>query len=208
MEYVIKIPSKDKITTIRVSESTKRQLERVNIGTATATHEDIIKKLINLAKIQESETILIKNKNISGTKYARLNKTLNIELEKNRYSLVCTYNDVSLVNYISSNKSLLGDFPKEWEIDLEIVNIGILDKNTVHWKEPKLFYEKNTREFLLLHLIAVKQILEDMFLIKISEILTEGDYLNPERWRSAYQRNKLSMESYYKDIEKRIKDAT
>ena len=207
MEYIIKIPSKDKITTIRVSESTKRQLERVNIGTATATHEDIIKKLISLANTQESETIFIKNKNIIGTKYARLNKTLNIELEKNRYSVVCTYNDASLVSYISSNKSLQGDFPKDWEIDLEIVNIGIMDKNTLHWKEPKLFYEKNRREFLLLHLIAAKQILEDMFPIKISEILTEADYFNTEKWRSAYLRNKLSMESFYKDIEKRIKDA-
>ncbi len=205
MADTIKVTSKEKITSIRVSESTKKQLE--SLGTSAASHEDILKQLINLAKSMESETKIIMNKNILGTRYAKLTRTLNIELDKNKYSIVCTYNDISLMALVSTNKNLQGDFPKEWEIDMEIVNIGIYEKNVLHWKDPKSLYDKNKKEFLLLYLIAAKQILEERFAVKIYEILTEGDYFNAEKWKAAYLRNKLSLESFYKDIEKRIKDA-
>ena len=84
----------------------------------------------------------------------------------------------------------------------------IYDKNnSVHWKDPKFLYVKNENEYLLVCLIAAKQILETTFAINIYEIQTEANYLNTEKWKAAYLRNKLSMESFYKDIEKRIKDA-
>jgi hypothetical protein len=211
MENLIKVTRKEKITSIRVSESTKRELE--GFGNSGNTHEEILKKLIKLAKsaFTDSETKLIKNKNLIGTKYGKLSRTFNIETEQDKYSIVCKFNDLSLMNLMLENKNLQGSFSKEWEIDLEIVNIGVgaqkyADKRkTVTWKSPNILYEHDKHEYLLLYLVMVKQVLEEMFSIKIYEITTQDDYFNIEKWRSAFIRNKLSMESFYRDIQKRIR---
>lgn len=207
MENIIKVTKKEKITSIRVSESTKRELE--GFGNSGNSHEEILKKLIKLAKsaFTDSETKLIKKGNIIGTKYGKLNKTFNIETEKNKYSIVCKFNDLSLMNLMLENKNLKENLSKEWEIDLEIINIHIQNKEqkTVTWKSPNILYEKDKHEYLLLYFIAVKQVLEEMFSIKIYEITTQDDYFNTEKWKSAFIRNKLSMESFYGDIQKKIK---
>lgn len=204
MENIIKVTRKEKITSIRVSEITKRELE--NFGNSGNTHEEILKKLIKLAKSAiDSETKLIKNKNILGTKYGKLNRTFNIETEKNKYSIVCKFNDISLMNLMLENKNLQENFSKEWEIDLEIININTNKQKKTIWKNPNILYEKDKHEYLLLYLIAVKQVLEEMFSIKIYEINTQDDYFNAEKWKSAFIRNKLSIESFYRDIQRKIR---
>ena len=60
-------------------------------------------------------------------------------------------------------------------------------------------------ELLALYLASARNILEQIFDIKMYELVTEKDYFNIDLWRTAYKRNNLSEESYYKDIEKKIK---
>ena len=210
MENIIRVTSREKITTIRVSESTKRELE--NFGQSGDTHEGIIIKLMRFAKnaFTESDTKLIKNKNAIGTKYGRLTKTFEIETDKGKYSIVCTYNDLSPMALISANKNLQGNLTKEWELDLEIVNIGMnaepdtgKDKIT-DWKSPQILRQNDRQEFLLLYLVAVKQVLEYIFGIRIYEMTTRKDYFDTEKWRNAYIRNNISMESFYHDIQKKM----
>ncbi|MBL7147989.1 MAG: hypothetical protein ISS82_04145 [Nanoarchaeota archaeon] len=211
MENIIKVTKKEKITSIRVSESTKRELE--GFGNSGNTHEEILKKLIKLAKsaFTDSETKLLKKGNIIGTKYGKLSRTFNIETEQNKYSIVCKFNDLSLMNLMLENKNLKENFSKEWEIDLEIINISVDSQKynnkqkTVTWKSPNILYEKDKHEYLLLYLIAVKQVLEEMFSIKIYEITTQDDYFNIEKWKSAFIRNKLSMESFYGDVQRKMR---
>lgn len=211
MEKTIKVTQKEKITSIRVSESTKRELE--NFGNSGNTHEEILKKLIKLAKstFTDSETKLIKDQNVIGTKYGKLSRTFNIETEQDKYSIVCRFNDLSLMNLMLENKNLQGTFSKEWELDLEIVNIGVGaekyadNRKTITWGSPDTLYGKDKHEFLLLYLVAVKQVLEEMFSIKMYEIVTQDDYFDIEKWRSAFVRNKLSMESFYGDIQEKIR---
>ena len=114
---------------MRVSESTKRELE--SFGNSGDSHENIIKKLIKLAK--NTETKLIRNKNIIGTKYGKSNKTFNIETEKHKHFVVCKFNDLSLMNLLR-NKNLQESFTREWEIDLEIVNV----KYKKIWENPNI----------------------------------------------------------------------
>ena len=211
MENIIKVTRKEKITSIRVSESTKRELE--SFGNSGNSHEEILKKLIKLAKsaFTDSETKLIKNRNIIGTKYGKLSRTFNIETEQDKYSVVCKFNDLFLMN-LMLNKNLQDDFTKEWEIDLDIVNISIKNakkyggnKKIITWRDPNILYKNDRQEYFLLYLVAVKQVLEEVFSIKIYEIATQDDYFNIEKWKSAFIRNKLSMESFYKDIQNKIK---
>ena len=93
MEEIIKVSRQEKITSLRVSERTKRELE--SFGTSGDSHEAILKKLIKIARSTESKTRVIKNKNMIGTEYDRSSKIFNIETEKDKYSVVCTYNDIS-----------------------------------------------------------------------------------------------------------------
>ena len=219
MENIIRVTSREKITTIRVSESTKRELE--NFGQSGDTHEGIIIKLMRFAKnaFTESDTKLIKNKNAIGTKYGRLTKTFEIETDKGKYSIVCTYNDLSPMALISANKNLQGNLTKEWELDLELVNIGIskreegnftsnytktLNSLNLSWSPPNILYTNDKEEFLLLYLVAVKQVLEYIFGIRIYEMTTRKDYFDTEKWRNAYIRNNISMESFYHDIQKKM----
>jgi hypothetical protein len=211
MENTIKVTLKEKITSIRASERTKRELE--TFGSSGDSHEEIIKKLIKLAKSAhtDSQTKLTKNGNIVGTKYGKLNRTFDIETEKDKYSIVCTFNDVSLMNLLLENKNLQERFTKEWELDLEIVNIRMNAENhadkrkIINWADPKILYENDKKEYTLLYLVAIKQVLEEMFSIKIYEMATQDDYFNVEKWKSVFIRNRLSMESFYKDIQRKLR---
>lgn len=202
MNNIIKVIKKEKITSIRVTERTKKELE--SFGNSGDSHEETLKKLIKLARniFMDTDTEIIKNKNIIGTKYAKLSQTLHIETEKGKYSIVCKYNDLSLMNLISKNKKLQNNLSKEWEIDLEIVNISINEKK---WSNPDLFYDKDKEEYLLLYFIAIKQILEEIFSITLFEITTLTDYFNINKWKSTYIRNGLSMDSFYQEIQRKIR---
>ena len=210
MTTIIRVTSREKITTIRVTESTKRELE--SLGQSGETHEEIIKKLIKFAKsaFSESDTKIIKDKNVIGTKYGRLTKTFEIETDKGIYSIVCSYNDLSPMALISSNKNLQENLAKEWELNLELINLGVslknqADRDRITWSSPNMLQEHDRDEFLLLYLVAVKGVLEYIFGIKIYEMITREDYYNIEKWRNAYNRNSLSMESFYHDIQKKMR---
>ena len=209
MENIIRVTSREKITTIRVTESTKRELE--SLGQSGETHEEIIKKLIKFAKsaFAESDTKIIKDKNVIGTKYGRLTKTFEIETDKAAYSIVCSYNDLSPMALISANKNLQENLAKEWELNLELINLGVslknqADRDRISWSSPKMLQEHDRDEFLLLYLVAVKGVLEYIFRIKIYEMITREDYYDIEKWRNAYNRSNLSMESFYHDIQKKM----
>jgi len=212
MEKIIKVTRNKKITTLRLSESTKQELE--SFGNSGETHEEILKKLMKLTKnnIIKSETELYKAGNVIGTKYGKLSRTFNIETEKNTYSIVCTFNDLSIMNLMLENKYIQeqGSFSKEWELDLEIVSLGIIDKNNYErimtiWNTPDSLHKSDKQEYLLLYLIAVKQVFEETFSLKIFEINTQEDYFDVEKWRLTFIRNDLSMESFYNDIQKKIR---
>ena len=110
MEKIIKVTRKEKITSIRVSERTKKELE--HYGSSGDSHEEIIKKLINLTKnlLNDSGTKLMKNNNVIKTKYSRINRTYKIETEQDKYSIVCIFNDLSLMNLILDNRNLRNHF--------------------------------------------------------------------------------------------------
>lgn len=211
MTAVIKVTSEDKISSVRVRESTKRLLESfIQNG---ETHEETLVRVLGLLKnvLSESSTKLIKQKNVLGTKYGRLSKAFDIDIDNERFTIVCIFNDLTPLNIISYNKDLQEHFTKEWEIDLEIVNISTdaheytEKKGMVSWKDPKTFRENNKKDYLLLYLIAVKQVLEFMFGKKINEIINSEDFFDIYKWKEAYKRNNLSMESYYHDIEEKLK---
>ena len=209
MTSVIKVTSEDKISSIRVRESTKRLLESFTQN--GDTQEETLLKLLNLLKntLSESSTKFIKQNNITGVKYGSLSKRFDIDIEDKRYAIVCTFNDLTSLNILPYKKDLQ-EYIKEWEIDLKIVNISTdvdkyHEKSMVTWKDPQTFRENNKRDYLLLYFIAIKQVLEFMFGIKINEIVTSEDYFNTYKWKEAYSRNNLSMDSYYHDIEEELR---
>lgn len=218
MENTIRITSREKITTIRVSESTKRELE--SVGQSGETQEDTLKRLIKFAKnaFKESDTKVTQDNNIIGTKYGKLTRTFDIETDKKKYSVVCTFNDLSPMA-LAGHRLNSGKYD-EWELDLELVNIGIskrgegnsvsdytktLNFRNLSWSSPNILYTNDKEEFLLLYLVAVKEILEGIFGIRIYDIVTAKDYYDIEKWRNTYLTYHLSMESFYRDIQDKIK---
>src|SRR3989338_484302 len=125
--HTVKINNKEKSTSIRISERTKRMLDAMSVG--KETHEKIILRLIKQGNTSTNTQIIIK-KNVVGTKYNRLNRMLNIETDNGQFAVVFTYNDFKP----------LQDNKLDWEVDLELINIK---KNNGKWEEPKkeeLFY--------------------------------------------------------------------
>ena len=72
--------------------------------------------------------------------------------------------------------------------------------------KSKYSKKRDKHEYLLIYLVIIKQILEEVFSIKIYEINTEDDYFDEDKWRSSFMRNKLSMESFYRDIQRKLKN--
>src|SRR3989338_8959841 len=184
----IKITSAEKITTIRLSESTKRELE--SFGHAGQTQEEIIKGIMRLLKNSKSETKIVEKNNVIGTKYARLSRTFQIEIDHHKYALVCTFNDLGLMPFRKT----------EWEIDLEIVNVS--QDNDHKWRNLNPLDPKTSQ---LLYFITIKQILEENFNLKIYELTQVDDFLNYDKWKQVYLTNKLSLESLESDIERRLR---
>ncbi|MBU4501367.1 MAG: hypothetical protein KKA79_02150, partial [Nanoarchaeota archaeon] len=104
MSDIIKVDSKEKSTSIRLSETAKKALE--SLASGKETHEQILLRLIKIAKTMSKDygSKVIDRKNVIGTKYERVHKTFNMEIGKQRYSVVCVYNDLTLFAHLRINK--------------------------------------------------------------------------------------------------------
>jgi hypothetical protein len=209
-EQIIKVKSNGEISSLRITKKTKKMLEALAQG--RETHEEIILRLIKTVTdmSQEEGTKIINKGNLIGTQYQRANKTIQVETDKNKYSVVCTYNDLAVLSILKKSRYLRNykyiahekAWPPEWELDLEITNISTESEK---WTDPKGLKNKDRSEYLLLYLICVKEVLEKTFDIRMFEIITKYDYFSLEKWDKAYKRNDLSMESFYSDVQKRLK---
>jgi hypothetical protein len=196
----------NRITSLRVTQKTKKMLEALAIK--KETHEDIILRLIKMANnlTEENGSKLIEKGNITGTKYERVHRTFKIKTEKGKYSVVCNYNDLILLSMLRANKRLKGYLSEktnnlEWEVDLEIANIK---KDDGEWEKPEKILNKDKTEYLLLYLVALKDILEETFDINIYEIVNFNDYFDLDRWEKTYKENNLSTESLDTDVRKKL----
>lgn len=217
MTEIIKVESKEKSTTIRVKESTKKMLESLAVG--KETHEHIILRLGKIAKTMSTEygSKVVESKNVIGTQYERIHKVVNIEIMGHHYSVVCVYNDLKLFALFRINKQLANyspnkELPKEWEVELEIVNIK---KDDGQWQSPptnlttessRQYY--NSPEYLFLYTVSLKNILEETFDIKLYGLAKEEDYLDLHKWEEAYKVNNLSTESYDYDVNRKLRELT
>jgi hypothetical protein len=186
----------EKSSTIRLKQKTKDMLEELAKG--KETHEQIVLRLIKLANALNSETNtkIIEKGNIIGTKYKVTHKTLHIKINNQEYSVVCKYNDISIIALLQ-NKSLkeLLKQDLDWRLDLEIVNIN--DGNG--WRDPKHMKEAN-----LIYFVCMRQILEHIFDIKLYQFETIEDYFNGDNWSEAYTKNNLSKDSLHFDIRRHL----
>jgi hypothetical protein len=199
----------NKITSIRVTQKAKKMLEALAIK--KETHEDIILRLIKMANnlSEENGSKLIEKGNVTGTKYERVHRTFKIKTEKAKYEVVCTYNDLILLSMLKNNKRLKGYLSDktrnfEWEVDLEMVNIK---KEEGEWENPDKLLNNDKTEYLLLHLIAMKEILEETFDINIYEIVALNDYFDLDKWEKAYKENDLSKESLHTDVQRKLRSS-
>ena len=200
MSTIIKISSKEKDTSIRIKEKTKKMLEAISIG--KETHDEIIKRLIKLANQMSAEkgTRIIEKGSITGTEYERLNKQFEITYNDDNYSVICIFNDLTIINMLRKNNLIRNNTNKkipDWEINLKIVNVR---KNNEKWQAPS---HDNPQLYDLLYFACLKNILEEFFELNLYELMTEQDLLDIERWEQAYKRNKLSQSSLDIDIHKR-----
>ena len=193
---IIKVDEMEKASSIRVSNKAREMLSVLARG--KESQEEIILRLIKLANNLSAKegTKIAEKGNIIGTKYEQKHKNLEIELKGKKYSVVCTFNDLSLISLMRSRQlqnMRSSEQNIEWELDLEMINI-----NKGHgWIAPSTLNIEETR---LIYLICVKQILEETFDIKLYELMTEKDYLDTGKWMEAYDRNDLSRDSLNSDV--------
>ena len=184
------VKSNDKSTTIRLKEKTKKMLEAVSKG--KETHEEIILRLINMSEklSNDNTTEIVQKGNMIGTRYETLNKTFEIYLDKQKYQVVCKYNDLSPISLMK--KPLL-----DWEIDLEIVNVN----KGKGWVAPT---NLTKQEFDKIYFICLKQVLEQTFDITLYQLSTLDDYLDINKWIEAYKKYNLSKDSLNQDIKAKL----
>ncbi|MFA6073165.1 MAG: hypothetical protein WC758_03565 [Candidatus Woesearchaeota archaeon] len=198
----IKINTKDKSTTIRISDKAKKMLESQAKG--KETHEEIILRLIKLSEniSTEQSSKFVDKGNIIGTKYEQKNKTMNVEIDNKKYSVVCTYNDLSIIALLRSKqlKNYINEhLYSEWDLNLEIVNVN----SGKGWQNSaKLELEEEK----ILYFACVKKILEETFDIKLYKIETKDDYLSDEKWSESYEKYDLSRDSLRSDIRSHLND--
>ena len=193
------ISSNEKSSTIRLRQKTKDMLGELAKG--KETHEQIILRLIKLANALKSEknTTIIQKGNIIGTKYETVNKTLNLRVNNVEYLVVCKYNDISIIALLQNNslKKLSKQQDLDWRLDLEIVNIN----SGKGWRDPKTMQNKEKN---LIYFACIKEILENIFDIKLYQFETIEDYFNGDNWADAYQKNNLSKDSLHFDIRRHL----
>lgn len=183
------VNSKEKSTTIRLKDRTKKMLEAKSKG--KETHEEIILRLIKLSdNLYNDGTTIIQKGNLIGTKYEQLHKTFEILLDNKKYKVVGTYNNLAPM-IISKNDI-------DWEIDLEIVNVNKGNS----WVDPSILskYEKDK-----LYFICLKQILEETFDIKIYQLANIDDYNNIDKWEDVYKKFNLSKDSLNSDVKRKLR---
>lgn len=189
------VTSNEKSSTIRLKQKTKNMLEELAKG--KETHEQIILRLIKLANVLSSNTntTIIEKGNIIGTKYEVTHKTLKIKINNLEYSVVCRYNDISIMALLQNKslKEITGRKDFDWRLDLKIVNTN----NGAGWQDPEhmMDQEKN-----LIYFICLKELLENIFDIKLYQFETIEDYFNGDIWSNAYEKNNLSKDSLHFDI--------
>lgn len=195
----VNVSSNEKSSTIRLRQKTKNMLEELAKG--KETHEQIILRLIKLANVLSSNnnTAIIEKGNIIGTKYEVTHKTLKIKINNLEYSVVCKYNDISIMALLQ-NKSLKelthgGGF--DWRLDLKIVNTN----HGSGWQDPE---KMRDQEKNLIYFICLKELLEDIFDIKLYQFETIEDYFNGDIWSNAYEKNNLSKDSLHFDIRRHL----
>lgn len=191
----VNVSSNEKSSTIRLKQKTKNMLEELAKG--KETHEQIVLRLIKLANALNSKknTTVMEKGNIIGTKYERTHKTLKIKIDNVEYLVVCKYNDISIIALLQ-NKSLKElsnrkDF--DWRLELEIVNTN----HGSGWQDPKHMQEQ---EADLIYFICLKELLEEIFDIKLYQFETIEDYFNGDTWSNVYEKNNLSKDSLHFDI--------
>lgn len=194
------VSSNEKSSTIRLKQKTKNMLEELARG--KETHEQIILRLIKLANVLNSQknTSILEKGNVVGTKYERTHKTLKIKINNLEYDVVCKYNDMSIIALLQNKslKELSGRQDFDWRLDLEIVNVNCGSG----WQDPK---HMSKQESKLIYFICLKQLLEEIFDIKLYQFETIEDYFNGDNWRDVYGKNKLSKDSLHFDIERHLK---
>lgn len=195
----VNVTSNEKSSTIRLKQKTKNMLEELAKG--KETHEQIILRLIKLANTLNSEknTTIIQQGNIIGTKYKTAHKTLNIKIKDREYLVVCKYNDISIIALLQNKslKELSKTQDLDWRLNLEIVNIN----SGKGWRDPKT---TNIKEKKLIYFVCIKQLLEQIFDIKLYQFETIDDYFNEDNWSEAYEKNNLSKDSLHFDIRRHL----
>ena len=206
-DTTIRITSEERISTIRLKDRTKKMLEA--LGQGKETHEEILLRLIKLANHLTAPTAtgIIRRGRVTGTAYGRLNRVFTLERGSHAYSAVCTYNDLAPLHMLKQSGSMRqylardGE-PPDWEVDLQIVNVR---EGKGEWQQPDSFGRSHSRDFLLIYLACLRQVLEESFDVKAYELTTEEDLFEPARWEEMYRRNGLSMESYRSDVAEKLK---
>ncbi|MCF7871491.1 hypothetical protein K9L97_00475 [Candidatus Woesearchaeota archaeon] len=195
----VNITSSEKSSTIRLKQKTKDMLEELAKG--KETHEQIILRLIKLANALNSEknTTIIQKGNIIGTKYETAHKTVHIKIKNQEYVVVCKYNDISIIALLQNKslKELSRSQDLDWRLDLEIVNIN----SGKGWENPENVISK---EKDLIYFVCLKQLLEEIFDIKLYQFETIEDYFNRDNWSEAYEKNNLSKDSLHYDIRRHL----
>jgi uncharacterized protein YkuJ len=199
----IKISTVNKITSLRLRETTKQRFNA--LGKGKETDEEILLRLIKMAESMSTEkgTQILDGGNVVGTKYSEKSKTFNIEIDQKKYLVVCTFNDLSIINlfrnkqmrnYIQHNPHNLNvSREMDWELDLHIVNVNYGNG----WIKPSTM---NIEEIRLLYFISLKQVLEETFDIQIYQFVTKDEFLNEEKWSEAYNKYDLSRDSLRSDV--------
>jgi hypothetical protein len=193
------VSSNEKSSTIRLKQKTKNMLEELAKG--KETHEQIILRLIKLANVLNSNTntTILEKGNIIGTKYERTHKTLKIKINDLEYLVVCKYNDISIIALLQNKslKELSGRQDFDWRLDLKIVNANYGSG----WQDPE---KMRVQENNLIYFICLKELLEDIFDIKLYQFETIEDYFNGDIWSNAYEKNNLSKDSLHFDIRRHL----
>ncbi len=193
------MPLDEKSSTIRLKQKTKNLLNSLAKG--KETHEEIILRLIKIMSYlnAENSTVLLAKNNLIGTKYSRLHKTIDVDLNGQKYSVVCTFNDLSIFVLMRFNalKNFATKLPLVWRLDLEIVNV----KQGSSWIKPSNLDQELLRN---IYFLTLKYLLEFIFDVDFYNFSSLTDYLNVDNWIDAYTKYNLSLDSLQADIRRKL----
>ena len=199
------VPDK-KETTIRLKLPTKRLLDEVAFG--GETYDETIRRLAGIVRnLSGGSPHLVKKGNVLGMNYERLQRTFDIPLGES-YEVVCSFNDLRALTAALQKGSRSSPAPSasesrsEWEIDLELLNVRTSDREP--WRSPQRFLDSRT--LALIYFVALRKIFEEVLFLPVYEFSFEHDYFSLDKWQEFYTKNGLSQESFYQDVEKRLRE--